>query len=299
MPAGVQRASRLGMGLAVAAYFFFALHDADNKYLVGHLPVWEVLFVRSAFILTACLGIGRGRLLARAIETPLKRALLLRGLITLAAWLCYYTAAPTLPLAQLLTLYFAAPVFVTAMSIPLLGEVVPLRRWLCVGLGFVGVLVASDLWAPVVATPASTGVGPGLARILALTAAGLWGYGVILMRQIARRESTLLQMASSNLVFTVATGVACVVSFETPSWEDMGLLLGVGVLGGLGQTCMFEAARRCPAAITATLEYTGLLWAFALGFLIWHDVPRLAVWIGALLILSAGVALVATESRTR
>ncbi len=297
MNGGVQYASRLGMALSLAGYMFLTTQDSDTKYLAGHLPVWEVMFARALLIVAGALVVGRRRLVERALSSPLRGKLALRGLLTMVAWLCYFSAAPTLPFAQLLTIYFAAPIFVTAMSAPLLGERVPARRWACVGLGFIGVLVANDFWGPSLPTPEITGISFGLARLLALIAAGLWAYSVILMRQIARLESSLMQLTMQNAVFLVFTGLATLVHFVPPSWTDLLLMLGLGAFGAIGQFCMMEGMRRCPAAVTATLEYTALLWAFALGYLIWGDVPRLAVWIGAGISLISGVLLVLSERR--
>ncbi len=284
------------MALSVAAYFLFSLHDATNKWLVASLPVWEVMFVRSTVILLVCLAIGRQHLVVTAIATPLKRPMALRGLLTLSAWLCFYSAARDMPLAQLLTLYFAAPLVVTALSAPLLGERVTPVRWASVAIGFLGVLVASDPFGVLVAG-GHVGVRPGWATLLVLMAAAMWGYTVILMRQVARRESTLLQMAFSNLVLAAGSGVMCLFQFVPPSEADLLLLAGVAVFGGGGQYLMFEAARRSPAAVMATVEYSALLWAFILGFVIWHDIPTLAVWLGAVLIVIAGVILLAGERR--
>jgi drug/metabolite transporter (DMT)-like permease len=276
-----------GIGLGVLAYVFFSAHDATIKFLVETLPVWQILFVRSLIITLACLAVGRTQLLGQAMRTKLKVPLFLRGVLTLVAWLCYYTAARSLPLAQLITLYFAAPLIVTVLAAPVLGEVVTRGRWIAVSVGFVGVMIASD----------PLGVRLSLPAVLVLAAACLWGYGVLLMRQIARRESSLLQILSSNLVFVVVTGAMSLADWHPTHPSQLGLLLAVGVLGGLGQFCLFEGARRAPAAVMATVEYSGLLWAFILGYAIFGDIPRPAVFAGAALIVCAGVLLVGTERR--
>ncbi len=187
-----------GIALGVLAYFVFAVHDAGIKWLVADVPVWQVLCVRSATILVLCLAIGRRGLLERAAASPLKRPLAMRGLINLAAWLCYYSAARYLPLAQLLSLYFAAPLMITVMARRILKEHVTGARWLSVAIGFTGVMFASDPF----------GVRASFPTLLVLIAAVLWAYGIILMRQIARMEPTLLQMLSINTVFFIATGIA-------------------------------------------------------------------------------------------
>lgn len=279
----------LAVGLGLLAYALFGVHDATIKWLVADIPVVQVVFLRSIAVFAACLALGRRRLMERALATPLKMPLLFRGLITLLAWFCYFTAARSLTLAQLLCLYFAAPLMVTVLASPLLGERVSGGRWAAVLVGFAGVLVATDPWD----------VPFSVATALVLLAAALWGYGVILMRQIARRESSLLQITYINAVFLVGSGIACLFDWRTPDAGQLALLGAVAVLGGLGQFCLFEAARGAPAAILATVEYSSLLWAFVLGFLIWGDIPSAAVFGGGALILCAGLLLVAVERRAR
>jgi drug/metabolite transporter (DMT)-like permease len=276
-----------GIGLGVLAYVFFSGHDATIKYLVAALPAWQILFVRSTMIVIACLALGRRRLVEQAARTQLKTPMLLRGLLTLVAWLCYYTAARSLPLAQLITLYFAAPLIVTVLAAPVLGEVVTRSRWIAVGVGFVGVMIASD----------PLGVRLSWPTALVLIAACLWGYGVLLMRQIARRESSMLQILATNLVFVTVTGAMSLADWHHTTPAQFGLLLGVGMLGGLGQFALFEGARLAPASVMATVEYSGLIWAFILGYAIFGDIPRPAVFVGAALIVSAGALLIGSERR--
>jgi drug/metabolite transporter (DMT)-like permease len=280
-----------GMALGALAYFLFALHDASIKALVGRgIPAWEVLMFRSAIIVTFCIRFGGRPMLRRAAATPIKRVLLLRAGITLIAWLCYYSAAKELPLAQLLTLYFAAPIFTVVLSVPLLREQVPPVRWISVACGFAGVVVACD--------PGGVALSWATGRVL--IAAVFWGYAMILMRRTAMAESNLLLMFITNGVFLIATAIGCVtVRWQTPTWPELFLLLAIGCLGSLAQLALFEGMRHAAASVMATVEYTALVWAFVLGFTIWGDLPRTSVFIGAGLILGAGALLVATERGRR
>jgi drug/metabolite transporter (DMT)-like permease len=277
----------IGIGLGVLAYAMFSMHDATIKWLVAELPIWQVLFCRSLTIVIASLAIGREALLARAVATPLKLSLVLRGAITLVAWLCYYSASRSMPLAQLLSLYFASPLAVTVLAGPLLGERVTRARWGAVLVGFAGIVMATD----------PLDVRLSMPSVLVLIAAALWGYGVILMRRIARRESSMLQILYTNGSFLLGTGVACAFVWQTPSWSQAALLLLIGVIGGLAQFALFEGCRHAPASVMATVEYSALIWAFILGYLIWGDIPVPAVFIGAGLIALAGMLLVLAERR--
>jgi drug/metabolite transporter (DMT)-like permease len=279
----------LGMGLALLAYSFLALQDATVKWLVDTVPVWQVLFIRSVILVVGCLAAGGRPLVRHAATTPTRALLTRRGAITLAAWVCYFSAARFLPLGQLVTLYFTAPVVVTLLAAPLLGERVGWVRWTAVALGFGGTLLATD--------PVGLSLSP--ATLLVLLGALLWGYGVILTRQIARRETSLVQMFFNNCFFLVLTGTACAFTWHPPGAGEMWLLLLVGVLGGIGQFSLFESARHAPASLTAPLEYTALVWAFLLGFLVWGDIPRPGVFLGAALILTAGLLILFTQRPVR
>ncbi len=276
-----------GILLGVGAYSLFSIHDAANKWLVGSFPVWQVMAFRSGFIVIACLVAGRTKLVARAIETPLKLPLIGRGAITMTAWMLYFTAARHVPLAQLMTLYFSAPIITTLLAIPLLGERVNRARWISLGLGFSGVLAASDPF----------GLKLSLDTVMVLAAAGLWGYAIILMRQIARKESSLLQMLFQNLCFLVVTLPLTIFTWVTPDPLQLTVLLSIGVMGACGQYMLFEGCRLAPASVMGTVEYTGLLWAFLLGYWVFGDIPSMAVTLGAALISCAGVYLFVTERR--
>ncbi len=283
------QATTRGIFLGVLAYGLFCVHDAEVKWLVATTPVWQVLFFRSVIVLAGTVAIGRGKLLRRAVDSPLKWQLAGRAVLMLTAWICYYTASRSLPLAQLLTLYFAAPLIITLLAARMLNEHVTAARWGAVVIGFVGVLFASDPF----------GVTASFPTLLVLIASVLWAYGIVLMRRIARQESSLLQMLFSNALFMVATGAASVVTWHTPTGFELLLALGVGLFGGLAQYSVFEAARMVPASVLATVEYSALLWAFLLGYAIWGDIPVLGVFVGAGLIVAAGVLLVVTERRKR
>ncbi len=278
-----------GIGLGVAAYLFFSTHDAANKYLAAALPVWQILFFRSLTIVAGCLAFGRRALVLRVVRTPLKRAMMGRAALTLTAWLLYYTASRDMPLAQLMTLYFSSPIMVTLLAIPFLGERVTGPRWIALGLGFAGVCLASD----------PLGLSVSVATAMVLAAAALWAVAIILMRQIAQREASMVQMFYQNACFLAVTAIASWLLWVPPTPFQLSLLVAVGVLGGAGQYLLFEGVRLAPASVMGTVEYTGLLWAFSFGYLIWADMPSAPTWAGAGLIAAAGLFLVFMEHRER
>jgi drug/metabolite transporter (DMT)-like permease len=278
-----------GILLTSCAYLLFSMQDAAIKLLVSGITVWQILFFRSVAVLVGCSLIGGPPLLIASVRSPILRPMLLRSVLILSAWLCYYTAAKYLQLAELTTIYFAAPIIVTVLSILVLGERVPLWRWGAVMLGFAGVLVACD--------PADLGLS--LPVLLVLAAACIWALSIVLMRKIALQERTMIQLVLNNAFFLVIAGVPLFWVWQTPGLEASLLLVTVGGLGGIAQYLLFEGMKRAPVSIIAPFEYTSLVWAFALGFMIWGDVPRVEVFAGAAVIISAGLMIVAGERGKR
>jgi drug/metabolite transporter (DMT)-like permease len=274
-----------GILLTGLSYFLFTVHDAAVKLLVATIPVWQVLFFRSLTILAGCLVCGGKQVFAEAAASPIVRPMFLRSFLILSAWLCYYTAARDLQLAELTTIYYAAPIIITVMSVFILKETVPLARWGAVALGFVGVFVACD--------PAELGIS--LPVLLVLAAAFLWGLSIVLLRKIAMQEKTIVQMILNNSFFLVTAGLPLIYLWQTPSLGQVALLFGAGSLAGFAQFALFEGMKRAPASVIAPFEYTALVWSFLLGYLIWGDIPRSGVFLGASMIVGAGLIIIASE----
>lgn len=278
-----------GLMLAASAYLIFTLQDVAVRWLVANAGflVWQVLMVRSVTIVTICLAASGPKLIGQAIRSQQKRSLLLRGAFTLGAWLCYYNAAKHLLYGQLVTIYYAAPIIITLLSIPLLKERVGVARWMAVLLGFIGVVIACE---------------PGDFKVelpvwMTLGAAFMWAMSTILLRKTSSSESTLLQMFISNLIFAVGCVGPTVWYWQQPTGFEWLLLLSVGILGGMAQHLLFDSFRHAPASAIAPMEYSALIWAFGAGYVVWHEIPGRGVFLGAALIAISGVGAFIAERR--
>jgi S-adenosylmethionine uptake transporter len=275
-----------GIGLCALGYSMFSIQDVLVKLLVETYAVPQVLFFRSLIIIVLALAIG-GRPGMRAIvHSPNKLALGVRAALMLVAWLSYYSAARHLGLAQLTTIYFAAPIVVVVLSVLILKEKVTPVRWACVIAGFGGVVLAADPGGEVNAFYA----------LSALFAACCWALSVILVRMISRTESTTNQMVVSNILFLLATLAMLPFVWGTPDPTSLAMLGALGLAGGLGQFFLYEGFRTAPASAVAPIEYTGLVWAFLYGYVIWADVPTPQVVVGALVIVASSLVLIWRES---
>lgn len=277
----------VGVGLVCAANVLLPLQDALSKDFIQALPVWQVLLARSLSVLTLALILG-GRPLVRRIPRARRLPImLLRALVNLAAWGCFYLALRDLPLGQAITLYFVSPVIVALLAGPFLGERAGPATWLGIALGLAGVALTSG--AARFEFSAAAGFG--------LLAAAMWACTMILLRAIAVAESTLLQVAVSNGVFVLVTGaIALALGWQADLRQTAGLALA-GLAGGAGQYAIYAAAGRLSASTLAALEYGALPVGFILGWLFFAEAPAAHVWAGAALVLASGLAVVAAERR--
>ncbi|MGG7580829.1 DMT family transporter [Rhizobium sp. Nf11,1] len=279
----------LGILLTSLAYMAFTFHDAIIKILTSSIPVWQILFFRSLTILLGCLAYGRVRLIRQTMTSPIIKPMIARSILLLCAWLSYYSAASRLQLAEVTTLYYAAPVVGTLLAWFVLKEDVMPARWLAVGVGFVGVLIACDPIGLTVSWPV----------YLALQAAVLWAAAMVLLRKTSLHEKTIVQLAVSNVFFLAMTGIAVLYTWQTPDMTQLALLIATGVVAGCAQFALFEGMRQAPVSVLAPFEYTSLVWAFVLGDLIWGDIPPPNVAGGAAMILGAGLIIIVSERLRR
>jgi drug/metabolite transporter (DMT)-like permease len=275
---GVVDRSLQGIGLCTLGYAFLALQDAVIKWLVADYSVVTILFWRGLVVVVACLLAGRLRLVQRAWRSPSRRLLVVRGLLSIVAWLLYYTAARDLSLAEMTTLYFSAPIMVTVLAAVILKEHASGWQWFSLILGFVGVVIACR----------PSNITDPLPIVLTLLAAVCWAFTYIQLRQVDEQTSVLEQMLITNVVFVLCMTVALPWTHTpapNPAWLGM---LGAGLVGGIGQFLLFASFRRATATLLAPFEYTGLIWAFLLSSLIWGTLMDVSLMIGAGLIAVSG-----------
>lgn len=277
------------MALGIAAYSLFSLHDAMIKELVFTLPAAQILFVRATVILAICLAIGRRKLVVDLWRSSNRMLILGRGLLTLAAWVMYYSAGSELQLAEMTTLYYFAPVLTTILAVIFLKEQMTLARVGGVSIGFFGVIVAAN----------PSGFTLSLPVIGVLGAALCWAIAMILMRTISKSESTLTQVFAQNGIHFVFMGFFALPLWQGMSFVEVALCVAAGLVGGYAQYILVEAARSVPASVLGTVEYGALIWSFIFGYLFWGEMPVTTVYVGALLVVAAGLTLALSERRNR
>jgi drug/metabolite transporter (DMT)-like permease len=267
-----------GSLLMIAAFIVFAVMMTLIKLAGGRVPLPQILIVRQ-LVMTLILGLMVGRALPRIMQTGRPGLQLLRGLFSLFAMLCGFTALIYLPMAEATALGFSQVLFVTLLAIVILGEVVDRRRWIAIAVGFVGVLV---MLRP-------TGEAMNGYALLAILGA-LFGAGItISVRVLGHTERTETILFWQGAVVLIALGAPAAFLWTTPTPTEWALMIGIGVVGTAGQWLVTRAYQMGEASALAPLDFVRLLLATASGFLVFAEIPTLVTVVGAALVAGGTV----------
>jgi len=283
------RQNGAGIGFMLLAVTLYGFMDALLKYQAARYPVIEVMFFRSLFALLplAWLVMRSGGL--PALKTKQPRLQAVRAIIGFVSLICFIEAFALMPLADVVAIGFAAPLFITALSVPLLGEQVGWRRWSAVLVGFAGVLI--------MARPGSGLLGFGTA--VALLGTTTYALSIITIRRLHTTDGSAPTVASFTVLAAVVTGAILPFYWVAPTGTDWIMLVAIGLLGGCGQIAFTHAFSLAPPVIVAPFDYANMLLATALGYLIWSDVPTPAILAGAVLVIGSGLYIVYREAIRR
>jgi drug/metabolite transporter (DMT)-like permease len=286
--AAVRRQRLIGIALMCGAVATFSCLDTTGKYLLQYMHPLQVVWVRytGAFLL-AFLFLNPltspGMLVTRRPWLQIGRSALL-----LLSTALNFIALQFLQLDEALSILFSTPFMVAILCGPLLGEWVGWRRWIAIGVGFVGVLL--------VARPGLGGLHP--AALLTLGSAICYSLYSISTRVLARSDSSETTLFYSNLVGALAMlPVVPFVWSMPPSWFVIVLMVLIGGFGSFGHYLLIRGHRLAPASALAPFIYTQLVWTTALGFLVFGDVPHRWTIVGGLIVVGSGLYLLYRERK--
>jgi drug/metabolite transporter (DMT)-like permease len=272
------RMTLAGIGLMLAGIFLFSLNDALGKWLVATFSVGELLLIRSAAAAVLLAPFVWRAGIAVFAAAPRPGLQLLRLCFSTAEVAFFFWAVAYLPLADVVTFYLAGPIYVTALSAWLLGEDVGWRRWTAVLIGFAGVIVALRPSPATFTLPA----------LIALAGSLFFALLMILTRMLRETSDTVLvtgQIATTGLFGAVAAPFAWVM----PSPRDFLLLCLFGVVSIVALACINRSLKLAPASVVVPYQYTMIMWAIVLGYLVFDDRPDPAMLVGAAIIVAAGL----------
>jgi drug/metabolite transporter (DMT)-like permease len=277
-------------GIGVLA---FAVVDAATRLLRVDfdLGTWQITFLtRIPPLLVAFAVTMQATGSPFRVQTRFFKMHMFRGVLVLITTTTFFAALRYLPLADCIVIAFAAPIFVTAFSGPMLKEKVGWRRWTAVMVGFVGVAIAVD--------PSGSWEGEtGLGIALVLASALAYALTLLTLRGLSGKEHTHNLLFYSTAFTIVAAAIPGILTWQPIGWHAAGVMLVQGLASAIGQLAMIRAFRFGEASMLAPIEFTALVWATAFGFWFWGDLPTVAVLVGAALIIGANLYIAHREAR--
>jgi drug/metabolite transporter (DMT)-like permease len=269
--------------------FLFSAMDALVKLATVRHPTGQIIFFRNLFALVPLyffirqaggLGILRTQRLGQHI---------LRSLGGIASMFCLFLAYAYMPLADAMAIATAGPIFLTALSVPLLGEHVGWRRWAAVFAGFIGILII---------TRPGSGVF-GVAALLPLAGAFFYALAMVQIRKLSTSEPPARIVFYFTIAAVVLGGASLPWQWVTPTPLSLVYLVGIGLVGGFAQMAMTHAFRLAPVAVVAPFDYTALIFATGFGYAIWGQIPDRFVWAGAAIVIASGLYILHRETVRR
>lgn len=283
--------ARAGALVMLLGMLMFSLNDTLGKWLVATYSAPQVMLIRSIAAIVVLLPFfwrtGWHNLIR--VERPKLQAL--RSLLFAFEATAFYFAVSYMPLADAMTYWLAAPIYVAALSPLMLGEKVGWRRWTAIMTGFAGVVIALEPSAESLTLPALVALAGSVAFAFALI------YG-----------RTLRATPDTTLVFWQVVGAAIfsvvMIAVEPTSWTpvrsvDIGLLSLLGIVAMAAHMLVNRALKLADAATVVPLQYTMLIWAVLFGWLFFGDLPRTAMLVGAAFIVASGLFIFFREQKLK
>lgn len=274
-----------GISYMVLGGLFITINDAFLKWMSGDYSVGQIIFVRGVFVvLLISVFVWRsGGIKTLRVHRPSLH--IMRATLVVISTFLFITGLRYLPLADAITIAFAGPLFVTALAVPLLGEIVGWRRWLAVAVGFIGIIIIVRPSAEVTQ----------MVALFPLAASLAGAFRDILTRYMSSTVSSLSMLFYTSLGVTLVGGITCLFHWQPMPLKDVALFAISGVLMCCAHFLMIETFRFAEVAFVAPFKYITIIWGIILGLIIWGDVPDQWTVLGATIIITSGLYILHRE----
>lgn len=277
-----------GILLVCLAVMCFVSMNTIVKHLAETYPLPEVIWGRYFFHFVLVLVLFPHRI-PTLLQSSHKPFQILRSVLVLMATGCMFTAVHFMPLANVVSITFFAPLIVTGLSVLVLREKVGPRRWAAVFTGFIGVLII---------------IRPGAgvfhwAALAALGQATFYATYQIVTRMVSHAAHPLNALFYAALVGAVVMTGVVPFFWVTPAPLDWLLMAGTGLFGGAGHLAIIRAYERAEASAIAPFAYTELIWATIAGYFVFGDFPDAWTFVGAVIIAGSGLYVLHRERSRR
>jgi len=282
-----KKAAYLGVVLIALGMFLFNIGNAVAKEASEALTIAQVIFFRCLFgilMLSSYVFFKKDISLIKTKNLPLQLG---RGIAGFLGLYFLFQSCNLLPLSEATAISFAATVFITALSVPLLKEHVGIHKWAAVLVGFLGILIVVKPSGNVNILGAAAGISSALFEALIM----------VLARILGRQDQAFTTVFYHTLVSLLLSGAMCLLNWVPPSLNHVLMLAGLGVAGVMGHVAVTKAYAVAPAVVVAPILYTMIIWGGLTGYLVWGEVPELSFYLGVLLVIASGIYIIYRETK--
>lgn len=278
----------LGIALKLASVVLFAGMTLCVKLLGQDIPTGQTIFVRGLISLPVLALIAWRTDSLHLLKTRNWRSHALRSLSGTISMFCLFTAITQIPLADVTAIVFTAPMFITILAMVFLGERIHRFRWTALGIGFCGALI---MISPHLSMAASSSLGV----LSAVGAAMFSAVAMIFLRSMSGGEHAITITFYFSLTFMFCAALTVLQGWPMPTATQSWLIVLAGLFGVFGQLLMTYSYRFAEASTIAPLDYTSMVMAVLLGYLFFDEIPSLWIWLGAPLVIGAGLIILWRE----
>ena len=273
--------------MAIAAVLFVSMHTIVRG-MSGELHPFEIAFFRAflgLFVLAPLVIRHRGL----SLRTRNLKLHVLRGLLNAGAMLSFFYGLSITPLAQATALGFSVPLFATVLAVFFLGEVVGIKRWTAIAIGFLGTLV---ILRPGVI---EVGIGP----LLIIASSAIWSFALMVIKVMTRTDTSVTISLYASIFLSPIVFAAALPFWEMPTIGQFTRMFVLAALGTLAQTLMNQSLKIADTSVVLPVDFTKLIWATLLGYLFFEEIPDIFTWFGGAMIFGSTTYIAVREARLR
>ena len=262
-----------GIGLMIIATVLFSIMHASIKFMSTSMHPFEIAFFRNLFglLVIAPWFIKYG---FNPLKTKKIKLHVARSLFNVIAMMSFFYSLSIAPLADVASLAFTAPLFASILAVIFLKEIVGRKRGIAIAFGFIGALIVVD--------PIYSSINNG--HLLVLLSASVWSVSLIIIKILGRTESSVTITSYMVIIMIPLSAIAAYFFWETPTLKDLFFLMLIGISGTSAQMLLAQALRQGDTSIIMPFDFLKLIWAVAIGYLLFFEVPSINIWVGSMII---------------
>lgn len=281
---------RRGIIMMLLSGFFFAWTNVAIKHLGDGYDTMQISFFRCVFAILPAVGMVAATTGFKALKTRRWRHHVFRALTGTISMVSFFYSLKYMPLARAVAINYSAPLFVVLFSFLILKEPVKRLGWVALFIGFAGVITM---------VRPGTGHTNLIGMLCGVAGAVFFGFSMVGVRALGRTEAATTTVFYFTILSSLFITPFAIESWKTPDTSGFLILSASGIFAGIAQYFMTKAFQYAPATVISPFGYFAIFWAIVFGFLFWGEVPRASTFLGAGMVITAGLYTFLRETKTR